>query len=40
MKRSRSERPRPFTMRTQSLMKNSSRTRAVAQWVATRKLRK
>ena len=38
--RSRSERPRPFTIRTQSLQKNPSSTSAVARWTATRKLRK
>ena len=38
--RSRSERPIPFTIRTQSRQKNASRTSAVARWVATRKVRK
>ena len=38
--RSRSERPSPFTIRTQSLQKNPSRTIAVARWSATRKVRK
>ena len=38
--RSRSERPRPFTIRTQSCQKNPSSTSAVARCVATRKVRK
>ena len=38
--RSRSERPSPFTMRTQSRQKKPSRTSAVARCVATRKVRK
>jgi hypothetical protein len=38
--RSRSDRPSPLMIRTQSRQKNASRTSAVAMWSATRKLRK
>ena len=38
--RSRSERPSPLTIRTQSRQKNPSSTSAVARWSATRKVRK
>jgi hypothetical protein len=40
MPRSRRLRPSPFTIRTQSLQKNPSRTSAVAKCVATRNVMK
>jgi hypothetical protein len=40
MPRSRSERPRPLTIRTQSRQKKMSSTIAVARWSATRNARK